>query len=90
MICKLLINVGVLTEGWDAPDLSLILMARPTKSKGLFIQCVGRGLRIAPDKQDCLWIDFVDTARNHKLCSLATLAGREYIKPNKRSLLKAI
>ncbi|MBQ6909422.1 MAG: hypothetical protein IJQ63_06975 [Synergistaceae bacterium] len=79
-----------MTEGWDAPDLSLILMARPTKSKGLFIQCVGRGLRIAPDKQDCLLIDFVDTARNHKLCSLATLAGREYIKPNKRSLLKAI
>lgn len=87
---QLLTNVGVLTEGWDAPDLSLILMARPTKSKGLFIQCVGRGLRIAPDKVDCLLIDFVDTARNHKLCSLATLAGKEYIKPNKHSLLKAV
>lgn len=77
---QILTNVGVLTEGWDAPDLSLILMARPTKSKGLFIQCVGRGLRLAPNKRDCLLIDFVDTARNHKLCGFGTLAGTEYLK----------
>ena len=40
------------------------MMARPTKSRGLFIQCVGRGLRTAPGKADCLLIDFVDTTKH--------------------------
>lgn len=39
-------NVGILTEGWDAPCTSIIMMARPTKSKILYIQCIGRGLRM--------------------------------------------
>ena len=56
---RVLTNVGVLTEGWDVPETDIIMMARPTKSRGLYIQCVGRGLRIAPNKQNCLLIDFV-------------------------------
>ena len=88
---QIITNCAVLTEGWDAPDLDLILMARPTKSKVLFTQCVGRGLRLAPEKRDCLLIDFVDTARNHSLCSIATLAGKDYIKKaGKRSLSEFI
>ena len=73
---QIITNCEVLTEGWDAPDLDLIIMARPTKSKGLFTQCVGRGLRLAPEKRDCLLIDFSDTAKNHNLCNIGTLAGK--------------
>lgn len=59
-------TVGTLTEGWDDPATSCILMARPTKSKGLFIQIVGRGTRllglsydesVAAGKADCLVLD---------------------------------
>ncbi len=43
---RVLVNVGVLTEGWDEPAVSCILLVRPTKSKGLLIQMVGRGTRL--------------------------------------------
>ena len=66
------------------------MMARPTKSRGLFIQCVGRGLRTAPGKADCLLIDFVDTARKHKLCGFGTLAGDSELKPRKGKRLLEI
>lgn len=79
---QLLTNVGVLTEGWDVPDTDIILMARPTKSKTLYIQCIGRGLRLAPGKQDCLIMDFVDVTRRHDLCSFGSLLG-EQLKPKK-------
>ena len=77
---KVLTNVGVLTEGWDVPDTDIIMMARPTKSKCLYIQCVGRGLRIAPNKKDCLLVDFVDIAKKHELCGLGVLARRPLVK----------
>ena len=50
-------NVGVLTEGWDAPRLDCICLLRPTKSLGLYIQMVGRGLRLFPGKENCLVLD---------------------------------
>lgn len=87
---QVLTNVGVLTEGWDVPDTDIILMARPTKSRGLYIQCVGRGLRIAPNKKDCLLIDFVDIAKRHDLCSFGTLAGKKIKPKNERTLLETI
>jgi hypothetical protein len=70
-----LTNCNVLTEGWDAPDTSAIFLARPTKSAVLYTQMVGRGLRLSPEKKDCLVVDFVDIAGRHSLCGLATLAG---------------
>lgn len=76
---QMLTNVGVLTEGWDVPDTSIIMMARPTKSRGLYVQCAGRGLRIAPDKKDCLLVDFVDICKRHELCGFGTLAGKSLI-----------
>ncbi len=51
-------NVGVLTEGFDAPATSCIAMARPTRSRALYAQCVGRGTRIAPGKDCLLLLDF--------------------------------
>jgi superfamily II DNA or RNA helicase len=85
---KVLSNCMLLTEGFDAPDIDAILMSRPTKSKGLYTQCVGRGLRLAPGKKECLLLDFVDISRKHDLCNLGTLAGRK-IRPG-ASLLEAV
>ncbi|MAL97177.1 MAG: hypothetical protein CL583_01885 [Alteromonadaceae bacterium] len=51
---KVLCNVAVLTKGFDAPETSCIVMARPTKSLMLHIQMMGRGLRTAEGKKDCL------------------------------------
>ena len=57
-------SCGVLTEGFDEPAVSCIAMARPTKFKGLYIQCIGRGLRLHPSKADCLVLDFADEGHN--------------------------
>lgn len=54
---KVLCNVGVLTKGFDAPETSCVVIARPTKSLMMHIQIIGRGLRPAPGKQDCIVID---------------------------------
>lgn len=54
---QVLCNVAVLTKGFDAPETSCVVLARPTKSLMLHIQCIGRGLRTAPGKTDCLVID---------------------------------
>jgi len=72
---RVVCNCNVLTEGFDDPGTSAVLLARPTKSRGLYMQMVGRGLRLAPGKSDCLVLDFADMAGKHSLCSLANLAG---------------
>jgi DNA repair protein RadD len=51
-------NVGVLTEGWDAPRLDCVVLLRPTKSLNLYLQMVGRGLRKHISKTDTLVLDF--------------------------------
>jgi DNA repair protein RadD len=53
-----LINVATLTTGWDAPRLACIVNARPTMSAGLFLQIVGRGLRLHPSKTETLLLDY--------------------------------
>ncbi|WP_299312999.1 DEAD/DEAH box helicase [uncultured Halomonas sp.] len=54
---QVLCNVAVLTKGFDAPETSCVVFARPTKSLMLHYQMMGRGLRIAPGKADCIIID---------------------------------
>lgn len=58
-------NVGVLTEGYDNPVVSCIVLARPTKSKGLFLQMAGRGMRPAPDKENLLLMDHAGAIYEH-------------------------
>lgn len=53
----MLTSVGVLCEGFDEPDITAVMLLRPTQSKGLYIQMVGRGLRCAPSKHDCIVLD---------------------------------
>ena len=66
-VLQILCNCGVLTEGYDAPATSCILMARPTKSRALYTQCVGRGTRLAPDKKDCVILDITDNSLKLRL-----------------------
>jgi DNA repair protein RadD len=58
-------NCGVLTEGFDLPDIGAIVLARPTKSLGLYRQMVGRGLRPATGKSDCLVMDHAGCTFEH-------------------------
>ncbi len=67
-------NVAVLTEGFDDPGVSCVAMARPTRSEGLYAQCVGRGTRLFEGKKDCLILDFVDVS-SLSLCTLPSLFG---------------
>ena len=55
---KYLVNVAVLTTGFDAPHVDLIAMLRPTESVSLYQQIVGRGLRLFEGKTDCLVLDY--------------------------------
>jgi len=52
-------SCGALTEGFDVPGVSAVLLGRPTKSKALYFQQLGRGLRLSPetDKRDCVVLD---------------------------------
>ena len=58
-------NYGVLTEGWDSPVASCVVLARPTKHHGLFRQMVGRVLRPAPGKADALVLDHAGAVFEH-------------------------
>ncbi len=61
---KFLVNVSVLTTGFDAPHVDVIAILRPTESLSLYQQIVGRGLRLSPDKSDCLVIDYAGNGYN--------------------------
>jgi len=67
---QILTNCNIATEGFDAPQIGCVLLMRPTKSWSLFVQMVGRGLRTAPGKEDCIIIDVVDTTNDHSLASI--------------------
>lgn len=89
---RVIVNVGVLTEGFDEPTVSAIILARPTKSLPLFTQMVGRAMRPSPatGKRDCMLLDLVDATRRHRLVSVADLVGlRRKLKPGER-LVEAV
>ena len=58
-------NVNVLSIGFDYPDIDCVVMLRPTLSTALYVQQAGRGLRIAPNKDRCLLLDFAGNVRRH-------------------------
>lgn len=60
-VTEVICNCAVLCEGWDSPIVSCIVLARPTQSMVLYRQIVGRGLRPAPSKTDCLVLDHSGT-----------------------------
>lgn len=54
---RVLCNVNLFTEGFDAPETDCVILLRPTQSRALWCQMIGRGLRTAPGKTDCLILD---------------------------------
>lgn len=64
-----LTNVNILTEGFDYSDVGAVLMARPTQSEALYVQCIGRGTRLPSEEyikefgtDECIILDFVDNS----------------------------
>lgn len=64
---KYLVNVSVLTTGFDAAHVDVIAILRPTESTSLYQQIIGRGLRLDTDKKDCLILDY--TGMGHSIFS---------------------
>src|SRR5262249_14350652 len=62
---EVVVNCMVLTEGFDCPNVGCIILAGPTKQMGLFRQMIGRGLRPANGKTNCILLDHSDAARKH-------------------------
>lgn len=60
-----LVNRDVLTTGFDATHVDCVALLRPTLSPGLYAQIIGRGLRIHPDKSECLVLDFAGNVMRH-------------------------
>lgn len=71
---KVLMNCGIFIEGTDMPGIDCILLCRPTRSRTLLVQMIGRGLRLHHSKDYCHIIDFVG-ASNVGVVSVPTLAG---------------
>ncbi|KAK0275999.1 putative ATP-dependent helicase IRC3 [Friedmanniomyces endolithicus] len=69
-----LLNCGVFTEGTDIPNIDCILLARPTRSRNLLVQMVGRGLRLHAGKENCHVIDMV-SALESGIVTTPTLFG---------------
>jgi Helicase conserved C-terminal domain len=72
---RVVVNVGVLSEGWDEPSLECIVIATPTRSQVKYAQIAGRGLRTYPGKNDCLIIDVVGVTDRLDLQTLPRLFG---------------
>ena len=83
-------NCAVLTEGFDEPSVSAIGIARPTRSRPLYQQMIGRGLRTFPGKDHCLVLDFVGASIDHSLITLSSLASDEPAKPINSLYMKVI
>ena len=72
---RVVVNVGVLTGGFDEPSVQAIILAKPTRSTLLYTQIVGRGTRLHESKQSCKIIDIADTTKGKKPIGLPTLLG---------------
>jgi hypothetical protein len=74
---KLLANCMVLSEGFDCPAIDTIVLLRPTQSRALLCQQIGRVTRLWPGKEFGLILDFFWLTARHKLCAAADLDGVE-------------
>jgi ATP-dependent helicase IRC3 len=70
---RVVCNCAVLTEGFDEPSVECIVIARPTKSKPLYVQMVGRGTRLYLGKSDCLVLDVVGVTKRHSIMTASEI-----------------
>jgi hypothetical protein len=90
-VLQWLTTAMVLTEGWNAPHCDALVIARKTKSRGLYQQMLGRGLRTFAGKQDCIVLDVCGVTELHGLASLTDLSLDGRVKPKDgQSLLEAM
>lgn len=85
---RVLTNCGVATEGFDWPEASVVMIARPTSSAPLYVQMVGRGLRPYGDQTTALVIDLVGVGGRLNLASMADLAGVDV--PEGKTMVEAV
>ncbi|WP_312449551.1 DEAD/DEAH box helicase [Mixta calida] len=78
---KYLVNVAVLTTGFDAPHVDLIAILRPTESVSLYQQIVGRGLRLSEGKTDCLILDYAGNPHDLFTPEVAAPKGKSDNEP---------
>jgi superfamily II DNA or RNA helicase len=78
---RVLCNCSLFTEGFDEPDISAIALCRPTKSRSLYAQMVGRGTRLAHGKPDCLLVDFNYLTAKHDLVRPVELFDTSRVDP---------
>ncbi len=79
---QVLCACDILNEGWDSPETQVLLMARPTLSKVVYVQQLGRGTRPAPGKEYLLVFDFIDnTTRYAQAMSAHRLFGKSSYRP---------
>jgi len=76
-----MVNVAVLTTGFDAPHVDLIAILRPTESVSLYQQIVGRGLRLSPGKKDCLILDYAGNPHDLYTPEVGTPKGKSDNQP---------
>ena len=62
---RVITNCDILTTGFNAPNTDLLAILRPTQSTGLYVQIAGRGMRVAPGKENCLVLDFAGNIERH-------------------------
>lgn len=74
---EVLCNAMLLTEGWDCPATDCVVILRPTKIRSLYQQMVGRGMRLAPDKDHLLLLDFLWLTEKHDLCRPSALLSKD-------------
>ncbi len=72
---QFLVNCALFTEGFDAPATSCVAVVRPTKSRALYTQMVGRGTRLSEGKGDCLILDFGGNSGRHSLAGPSDVLG---------------
>lgn len=83
---KYLTNCDILTTGFNAPNIDMLVMLRPTLSTSLYVQMLGRGMRIHPNKTDCLVLDFAHNLKEHgSLLNLKVYCQKER-KPEKHKI----
>lgn len=85
---RALVAVDVLNEGIDVPDVSLVVFARVTHSRRIFLQQLGRGLRLSPHKSSVRVLDFVADLRRAAAAISLNEAGRTFAREHKEEVLR--
>lgn len=82
-------NAMLWVEGFDLPSVSCIALARPTKSRALYTQMVGRGTRLAEGKADLLVLDFCGNTSRHRLVTIADVLADRELRDDERATFDA-